>query len=456
MTLRTLVAAIGRYWTTFVGVTAPLLVLGAAGLYFMPLQYVSTTELLVSIQGSTTAAAYQNDGVVNSRISSYIPLMTSDVVSQRVIDKLRLPLSAPELAAKVSAVNVPPSTALIDVAVTDESPDQARLLADTLANEFISYAGALETPTGEDGQRVSTTVVTAASEPRARLGEFIVLSVAAAVCALAFGALAVWVRARRDHDWLPTRNVVVVDQHPVSRAATPIETPADRESSETWHDPAPAVVVVQNQRFEIEPEIEPALGVELEPKAEIEPDADVEPKTENMQAEPATAAADRNAEARAVAEIRPHPATRLRSRPSLTGGRELRLMSATDDGYVPTVLPDPAPSVELRNYQAPPVGMDFEQALPQNGVNGSRHRADDVGSDGEVRNPKIHVNGSRHRAEVADTAGEALTDGRVNGVEVDAGTPRTDEGASRDSAVGPRHVETAVKDWDGRRWIRRR
>ena len=93
---------------------------------------------------------------MSTRIS---PLLTSDVVSQRVIDKLGLPMTAPELAAKVSATNVPPKTAVIDVAVTDESPARARLLADTLANEFINYTDALETPTGEDSQKVHTTVV---------------------------------------------------------------------------------------------------------------------------------------------------------------------------------------------------------------------------------------------------------------------------------------------------------
>ena len=132
------------------------------------------------------------------RINSYIALLTSDVVNQRVIDRLGLSLTAPELAAKVSATNVPPKTAVIDVAVTDESPAQARLLANTLATEFINYAEALETPTGEDGQKVHTTVVTAASEPRGQPFERILLGALAAVTALVLGAVAVWIRSRTD------------------------------------------------------------------------------------------------------------------------------------------------------------------------------------------------------------------------------------------------------------------
>src|SRR5882762_6837866 len=153
---------------------------------------------MVTIQGSTTAAAYQNDSVVTGRVNSYIALLTSDVASQRVIDKLGLPLTAPELAAKISAINVPPTTSIIDVAVTDQSPEQARRIADTLATEFISFTDALETPTGEDGQKVHTTVVTTASEPKSRLPERVILGVLVALAALLLGAVAVWIRSLTD------------------------------------------------------------------------------------------------------------------------------------------------------------------------------------------------------------------------------------------------------------------
>jgi capsular polysaccharide biosynthesis protein len=196
--LKTFLAAVRQYWKTFVVVGVTVLALGLTWLLLTPIQYVSTTQLMVSIQGSTTAAAYQNDEVVTRRVNSYIALLTSDAASQRVIDKLGLPLTAPGLAAKVSATNVPPSTSIIDVAVTDESPEQARRIADTLAGEFVSFTDALETPTGEDGQKVHTTVVTAASEPRSRLAERVVLGVLVALAALLLGAVAVWIRSLID------------------------------------------------------------------------------------------------------------------------------------------------------------------------------------------------------------------------------------------------------------------
>ena len=198
LTLKAFLATVAQYWKTFVVVTGMVFALGLTGILLMPARYVSTTQLMVSISGSTTAAAYQNDEVVAGRVNSYIALLTSDVVSQRVIDKLKLSVTAPELAAKVSATNVPPKTSIIDVVVTDDSPEQARRLADAYASEFISYTTALETPTGEDDQKVRVTQVTTASRPHEDRAERIALGVLAALAAVLLGAVAVWIRSLID------------------------------------------------------------------------------------------------------------------------------------------------------------------------------------------------------------------------------------------------------------------
>jgi capsular polysaccharide biosynthesis protein len=198
LTLKTFLAAVGRYWQTLVVVTGVVVAIGLTWVMLTSAKFVSTTQLMVSIQGSTTAAAYQNDQVVAGRINSYIPLLSSGVVTQRVIDKLGLSMTAAQLAAEISATNVPPKTSIIDVAVTDESPQQARLIADALAQEFISYTTALETPTGEDSQEVRTTVVTAASEPSEHRFQRVALGVLAALAGLLAGAVAVWIRSRID------------------------------------------------------------------------------------------------------------------------------------------------------------------------------------------------------------------------------------------------------------------
>jgi capsular polysaccharide biosynthesis protein len=196
--LKGFLASVRLYWKTFAVAAGLVLAVGLSWVLLAPTKFVSTTQLMVSIEGSTTATAYQNDDVVTGRVDSYIALLTSDVVSQRVIDRLGLPLTAPELAREISATNVPPRTAVIDVAVTAQSPAQARLLAETLATEFVNYTAALETPTGQDSQKVHTTIITGASAPQAQSFGPILLTVLAAVIALVLGAVAVWVRALTD------------------------------------------------------------------------------------------------------------------------------------------------------------------------------------------------------------------------------------------------------------------
>ena len=198
LNLKAFLTAVRRYWLTFVLATVAVFVVGLTWILLSATQFVSSTQLMVTISGSTTATAYQNEDVVEGRINSYIPLMTSGVVAQRVIDKLGLPLTTSEVAARINATRVPPKTSIIDVTVTDDSPGRAQLIADTLASEFVSYAEALETPTGEDSQKVHTTVISTATEARGNYAERILLGVLTAFAALLFGAIAVWIRARTD------------------------------------------------------------------------------------------------------------------------------------------------------------------------------------------------------------------------------------------------------------------
>jgi capsular polysaccharide biosynthesis protein len=186
-----------RHWFTFVVVAAVTFALGFAAVLLMPKQYVSSARLMVSISGTTTASAYQNEEVATRRVLSYIPLITSGVVMQRVIDKLGLPLTTSQLADEIDVANVPPKTPLIDIEVTDPSPDRAQEIANPLADEFIVYATAIETPTGEDSQKIHTTVVTRATPGRENPLIPVFLGILAAVVSLLMGAVAVWVRAVR-------------------------------------------------------------------------------------------------------------------------------------------------------------------------------------------------------------------------------------------------------------------
>ena len=202
MTLAEFVAALARHWRTFAATTGVVLAVGIAGIVALPATYVSSTQLLVSIGGSTTALAYQNDDVARQRVNSYLPLLTSEVVSQRVVDALHLPLTAAELADRVSATRVPPNTSVIDVAVTADSESDARAITESMAREFISYTDALETPTGMDAQKVRVTEISGASQPRSNAWTRVALGIPATVLAVLLGAVAVWIRCRSERHQL--------------------------------------------------------------------------------------------------------------------------------------------------------------------------------------------------------------------------------------------------------------
>jgi len=195
---KTFVEMIRLYRTTFIAVVAAVFVAAGGWILVAHNQYVSNVQLLVSVNGSTTAEAYENDTVIAGKISSYIALLGTDAASQRVIDKLGLKMSAPQLATKISATNVPPKTAIIDVAVSDDSPEQAKRIAQTLGDEFVSYTAALESPTGDGAQKVVTSVVSPATEPQRRWLEKIMLSLVGAAFAVLAGGIAVWIRSAVD------------------------------------------------------------------------------------------------------------------------------------------------------------------------------------------------------------------------------------------------------------------
>lgn len=246
-----------RYWATYLVVAGLVFAVGLTAVLQAPIKYLSSTRLMVSIEGSTTSAAYQNEEVATRRVNTYIPLITSGVVTQHVIDKLGLHMSPTELADKIDVANVPPKTSLIDVEVTDDSPSRARQIADTLANEFISYAAAVETPTGEDNHKVHTTVVTAASDGRENRLEPVLLGVLAAIAALLLGAVAVWIRAARGRGARERGALTAEQEHPAVQEDTDTVGTADETSSIQTNGSAPP-----NSALAAEDQVEATEAVE--------------------------------------------------------------------------------------------------------------------------------------------------------------------------------------------------
>ena len=155
-----------RRWRLIVGcMMAAIAVASLVTIQTTP-QYESKARLFVSTTPSGSGDAYSGSLFSAQRVTSYADLVSGQELSRRVIDDLGLEMEPTELADKISATVVP-ETVVIEIAVTDPSPEQAQLLTETVADELTGFVAELETPPGKTIAPIKATVVDAASLPTA-------------------------------------------------------------------------------------------------------------------------------------------------------------------------------------------------------------------------------------------------------------------------------------------------
>ena len=147
MNLREAVKLLRTRWIT-VCMTALITFMGAVvySLLQTPM-YQASTRLFVSTTSGNNSASdlFQGNRYSQDRVFSYTQLVMGETLAQRTIDRLQLDTNAIALKSAVTARSKPNSV-LIDVSVLDESPVQARDIANALSDEFVVMARELETP----------------------------------------------------------------------------------------------------------------------------------------------------------------------------------------------------------------------------------------------------------------------------------------------------------------------
>lgn len=115
--------------------------------------YTASVLLFAQVAGDPgTYSAYAGGIGANSRMSTYVSLAQSTVISERTIETLGLPLTPSELAANVTAAWEPygvsrfgrPSSALLRVKVTGTDPQTTIDTVNTLASVLMKMSGELE------------------------------------------------------------------------------------------------------------------------------------------------------------------------------------------------------------------------------------------------------------------------------------------------------------------------
>jgi capsular exopolysaccharide synthesis family protein len=146
--LREAIAALRvAWWVPVLGLVVGAGVALGVSLAQTPL-YTSSMQFFVSTTGgASTSEVYQGSQFSQQRVTSYARVLDSRLLADRVVERLDLDVSARELTERITSAPVA-STVLIDVSLTDTSPDQAQRVAEVLGEEFIERVAELETPTG--------------------------------------------------------------------------------------------------------------------------------------------------------------------------------------------------------------------------------------------------------------------------------------------------------------------
>jgi succinoglycan biosynthesis transport protein ExoP len=138
-------------WLIVVAVTV-LSTGAAAGVFFLQTP-TYTAKLTTYVSARTTGtdnSAYQSSLLSQQRVTSYVQLVSSVPVAEKAVAALQLGESPEALAKQVSATNASDSV-LIDITVTDRSPERAAQLANAVGDAFIAVVADLEKPDGADG-----------------------------------------------------------------------------------------------------------------------------------------------------------------------------------------------------------------------------------------------------------------------------------------------------------------
>ncbi len=129
--------------------------------------YQAKIQMIVSIRGTSSVGELAQGGTLaQQRVKSYTELVASPGTVQPVIDQLRLPYSAEELAPRITATS-PLDTILINVAVTDLSPTRARDIANAITEVFPTLVKRLDSSSTATESLVDVSPTRLAVTPQA-------------------------------------------------------------------------------------------------------------------------------------------------------------------------------------------------------------------------------------------------------------------------------------------------
>jgi capsular exopolysaccharide synthesis family protein len=100
--------------------------------------YQSSATILMSFSGQTNLSDVEYAALASQqRLSSYAQIAGGQMVAQRAVDQLHVPMSADELVSKTNVVYTPDST-VFQLTVTDTDPKRVAALAAAMTDQFAA------------------------------------------------------------------------------------------------------------------------------------------------------------------------------------------------------------------------------------------------------------------------------------------------------------------------------
>lgn len=151
MTLHDYLTALRKHWIVVVLLAAIGAAAGFGYSQFLPDQYrAQASVIVIPVRGDNTSELVQGSNYVQNLVQTYTVLATSPAVLDPVIEELELDETPTRLANRVD-VSAPLNTVVIEIGVTDASPEGAQETADAIASQLAVAVGEFS-PTGSDNR----------------------------------------------------------------------------------------------------------------------------------------------------------------------------------------------------------------------------------------------------------------------------------------------------------------
>ncbi|MCC6498516.1 MAG: polysaccharide biosynthesis tyrosine autokinase [Propionibacteriaceae bacterium] len=153
-----------KYWVSVVAILlAGVGAAAAASMLMTPIYTASAGVFLTVNSGATAGELNQGSTYAENQVRSYAQVVTAPVVLQPVIDRLRLGVTAVELADQVTAT-VPINTAIVNIDVTGADAPLTADTANAIAQQLTVVVDELS-PQSQEGKTVKATIISPASVP---------------------------------------------------------------------------------------------------------------------------------------------------------------------------------------------------------------------------------------------------------------------------------------------------